>query len=155
LRRSLARPALPVIEARLTWPGTLVCVVGARASELASELAAALRERGAPARTLRVELTHAEGSSREGDADMVLRANPDALEGALAPLAAGGDRGITIGAGLALAAAARPELLIWIRAGQSPLGLAPQERALLAEAHLVLEDPRGAAALADALLRAR
>lgn len=155
MRRSLARPALPSIAARLEWPGTLVCVVGGRASELASELAAALRERGADARTLRVELRHAEGASSEGDRDRVLRVHPDALEGALAPLAATGDGGITIGAGLALAAAARPDLLIWIRGSQSLLALTPQERALLAEAHLVLEEPRGAAALADALLRAR
>jgi len=155
VRRSLARPALPSIASRRKWPGTLVCVVGGRASELASELASALRERGAAAQTLRVELRHAEGASSEGDLDRVLRAHPDALEGALAPLAPTGDQGITVGAGLALAAAAQPDLLIWIRGGQSLLALGSQERALLAEAHLVLEEPRGAAALADALLRAR
>lgn len=162
LKTSLARPALPVIEARLRWPGTLICVVGQEASRFAGEVIARLREHGAPARGLTVALRHAEGSALEPAAfegarkeDLVLRANPDALVSALSDAQPGDERALTIGAGLALAAAAKPDLLVWIRAGERPLALSEPERAIVGEAALVLEEPRGAAAraLGDALVR--
>lgn len=133
-----------------------MCVIGASAPAFAARIAARMRERGEPASTLRVELRHAEGALLEGDADRVLRAHPDALASEVAAARPDAPRAITVGAGVALAAAARPDLLVWIRGGESLLALGPAERALASEAHLVLEEPREdtATALADSLLAA-
>lgn len=160
LKAKLTRPALPAIDERLRWPGTLVCVIGRDASRFAEAMLAQLREHDVPARGMRVELRHAEGSALERAAfdgarneDAVLRANPDALVAALADARPEEDGALTIGAGLALAAAATPDLLVWIRAGESLLALGERERAIASEAALILEEPREetARALADAL----
>lgn len=156
MKRPLAPPPLPAIETRLAWPGTLVCIIGGSASSFAARVAAQLRAEGAEVKTLRVELRRAAGATLEGETDAVLRANPDALVPALerARLA---ESIITVGAGLAFAAAVEPDVLVWIRAGESLLSLGARERTIVAGAHLVLEEPRdeSARALASALLSAR
>lgn len=136
----LERPPLPAIERRLRWPGTVVAVYGRDAAPFAERLAARARELGSDARTVRVELRHREGASVTGERDLAVTAAPDALLPALSSIEA--HPALTVGVGLAFAAAVECELAVWIRAGESPLSLPDAERALVREARLVLEDPR-------------
>lgn len=150
----LERPALPPIERRLRWPGTrVVAVYGRGAAAFAERMAGRARASGVEARTVRVELRHREGASVEGERDLAITAAPGALLEALSSI--GAHPALTIGVGLAFAAAVESDLAVWIRAGASPLSLSEAERAITSEARLVLEDPREgvADALADALAR--
>lgn len=150
----LEPPALPSIARRLRWPGTVVAVFGRGAGELALRLARRARERGADARAVRVELRHREGHDVSGERDLVIACAPEALLAALSTVE--DHAALTIGAGAAFAAAMESDLAVWIRAGESLVSLPEPERALAAEARLVLEEPRPgvADALADRLVGA-
>lgn len=149
-RIPLERPALPVLEERLEWPSA-VSVMGRGAEAFADAIASSLRALGVDAHVLRVELRRAAGASVSGGHDAVIHAHPDALIEALAPLVAA--HPVAIGVGPAFAAAVRAEHTIWIRGAESAASLGPTERALAAEATLILEEPRPgvARALAERL----
>ncbi len=150
---SLSRPVLRQAPDRLVWPGS-VAVFGHDAAAFAERVHASLEARGLPAELVRVGLRHGPGWDRRGEH---VDTHPDALREALeAARDAAGDA-IAIGSGVPFAAGVQAQVVVWIRAGESPITLAPLERSLSREAHLVLEDvrPTTADALAERLAGAR
>lgn len=151
MKTPLTRPELPEIERRISWPRA-IAIFGSGADAFASHLASALRERGADPRVLRVELRHAEGFEQKDD---VLSASPGALIDALESVRSDA---LTIGVGAPFALAVECSVVIHIRGNvrSLSLSLSPAQRALVARAHLVLEEPREgvAAALASLLEQA-
>lgn len=144
----LERPALPHVDAPVSWPHAFVIAVFGPGE---ARFARALADARPGAALLTVALRHAPGFELR---DGAIFAHPSALTAALE--ASDPHAGVVVGVGGPFAVAVRADLVVWIADGQPAVSLPPPLRTPARRAALVIEEAReGVAAALGAALRAR